>query len=72
MFEAKFAESSVFRRIIDSIKDLVKNVNIDVTPKGMSIQAIDSCHIALVFLQLKEKAFANYNCQKPLTLGISI
>lgn len=72
MFEAKFAECSVFRKIIDSIKDLVKNVNIDITSKGMSIQAIDSCHIALVFLQLREKAFASYNYHKPLTLGISI
>lgn len=72
MFEARFAESSLFRKIVDSIKDLVKNVNIDVTQKGISIQAMDSCHIALVSLQLKEKAFTNYNCQRPLTLGLAI
>ena len=41
---------SVFRKIIDSIKDLVKMVNIDVNTKGMSIQAMDSCHVALVSL----------------------
>lgn len=51
---------------------MVKNVNIDVTQKGLSIQAMDSCHIALVSLQLKEKAFASYDCQKPFTLGIAI
>ena len=51
---------------------MVKNVNIDVTPKGISIQAMDSCHIALVSLQLKEKAFSHFNCQKPLTLGLAI
>lgn len=72
MFEARLEDSTQFRKIIDSIKDLVKNVNIDVTQKGLSIQAMDSCHIALVSLQLKEKAFTNYNCQKPLTLGIAI
>ena len=54
------------------MKDLVKNVNIDVTQKGIFIQAIDSCHIALVFLQLKEKAFSSYIFHRPLTLGISI
>ena len=54
------------------MKDLVKNVNIDITQKGISIQSIDSCHIALVFLQLKEKAFVSFNCQKPFSLGITI
>jgi proliferating cell nuclear antigen len=53
MFEARLEECSNFRKIIDSIKDLVKNVNIDVTQKGLSIQAMDSCHIALVSLQLR-------------------
>ena len=72
MFEAHLDDSAHFRKIIDSIKDLVKNVNIDVTQKGLSIQAMDSCHIALVSLQLKEKAFRSYNCQKPLTLGLAI
>ena len=72
MFEARLEDSTHFRKIIDSIKDLVKNVNIDVTQKGISIQAMDSCHIALVSLQLKEKAFSNFNSQKPLTLGLAI
>lgn len=53
MFEARLEDGTIFKKIIDSIKDLVKNVNIDVTPKGISIQAMDSCHIALVSLQLK-------------------
>ena len=47
-------------------------VNIDVTSKGISIQAMDSCHVALVSLMLKEKAFSYYSCQKSLTLGLMI
>jgi proliferating cell nuclear antigen len=72
MFEARLASSSLFRKIVDSIKDLVKNVNIDVTQKGISIQAMDSCRMSLVSLQLKEKACTNFNCRKPLTLGLAI
>lgn len=72
MFEARLDDSSVFKRIIESIKDLVKMVNIDVNSKGISIQAMDSCHVALVSLSLKEKAFSYYSCQKPLTLGLMI
>lgn len=47
-------------------------VNIEVNTKGMSIQAMDSCHVALVSLVLKEKAFTHYTCHKPLTLGLTI
>ena len=32
MFEAKLAEALVLKKIIDAIKDLVTDVNIDVTP----------------------------------------
>ena len=53
MFEARLEDGSLFRKIIESLKDLVKMVNIDVTSKGLSIQAMDSCHVALVSLQLR-------------------
>lgn len=72
MFEARLEECALFRKIIDSLKELVKMVNIEVNTKGMSIQAMDSCHVALVSLVLKEKAFTHYTCHKPLTLGLTI
>ena len=34
MFEAKLAEALVLKKIIDAIKDLVTDVNIDATPQG--------------------------------------
>lgn len=34
MFEAKLAESHTFKRIVEAIKDLVNDVNLDVGPAG--------------------------------------
>ena len=34
MFEAKLTEGSIFKKIIESIKDIVADVNIDVGPTG--------------------------------------
>lgn len=34
MFEAKLAEVHVFKKIVEAIKDLVTDVNIDVSPSG--------------------------------------
>jgi len=72
MFEAKISDATNFKKLIDSIKDLVKNANIDVSPQGMSIQAMDSSHVALVSLNMKQNGFDSYRCDKSLTLGLSI
>ena len=34
MFEAKLTEGIVLKKIIDSIKDIVTDVNIDISPSG--------------------------------------
>jgi hypothetical protein len=34
MFEAKLTEGVILKKIIESIKDLVTDVNIDITPQG--------------------------------------
>lgn len=34
MFEAKLSEALVLKKIIDAIRDLVTDVNIDATPQG--------------------------------------
>jgi len=35
MFEAKLSEGVVFKKIVDSIKDIVTDVNIDISPSGI-------------------------------------
>jgi len=72
MFEAKLKEASILKKIIEAIKDLVKTVNIDATSSGISVQAMDSSHVALVCLQLNEVGFKSYRCDRNLTLGLSI
>ena len=37
MFEAILKEALLLKKIIDAIKDLVTDVNIDATPSGLSI-----------------------------------
>ena len=72
MFEAKLKEALVLKKIIDAIKDLVTDVNIDATPSGISLQAMDSSHVALVSLQLNAEGFEFYRADRAMTLGVSI
>ena len=72
MFEATLREASTLKRIVEAIKDLVTDVNIDATPQGISLQAMDSSHVALVSLTLGMQGFEKYRADRAMTLGISI
>ena len=37
MFEAKLTEGLILKKIVDSIKDIVTDVNIDISPSGKFI-----------------------------------
>jgi proliferating cell nuclear antigen len=57
MFEAKLTEGHILKRIVEAIKDLVNEINLDVTPSGISLQAMDTSHVALVSLSLSSEGF---------------
>jgi proliferating cell nuclear antigen len=48
MFEARLQEGHVLKKIVEAIKELVKSVNFDASNTGISMQAMDSSHVALV------------------------
>ena len=72
VFEAKLADGTVLKRIVDAIKDLVQDVNLDISASGISLQAMDSSHVALVQMHLDRAGFARYDIQKNTTIGLSI
>merc|ERR1712151_997879 len=52
-----------------AIKELCKDVNFDCSEKGLQVQAMDSSHVALVSLLLRESAFAEFKCDRATSLG---
>ena len=72
MFEAKLKEGILLKKLIDSIKELVTDINFDISSTGISLQAMDSSHVALVTLNLTSEGFETFRCDKPMTLGVSI
>jgi len=72
MFNARLEQGIILKKIIEAIKELVTTVNIDVSGTGLSIQAMDSSHVALVALNLKESGFQSYRALNNMTLGLNI
>ena len=71
MFEARLVQGKIFKQIIESIKDLVTDANLDCSEEEISIQSMDSSHVALVAISLNSSAFEQYRCDRPLALGIN-
>ncbi len=72
MFVSKLKEGILLKKLIDSIKELVTDINLDISAAGVSLQAMDSSHVALVTLSLTSEGFEEYRCDKQMTLGVNI
>lgn len=72
MFEAKLEQASLFKKIVEALKDLVQEVNISCSETGIGMQAMDSSHVSLCSLQLRSEAFTEYRCDRPLNLGMNL
>lgn len=72
MFLAKLKESILMKKLIEAIKDIVSEINLECTPSGINLQAMDASHVALVTVSLNYDGFEDYRCDKTISLGINV
>jgi len=72
MFEAKLANASTLKKVIDAVKDLITDASWEITEGGIALQAMDSSHVALVSLKLRTEGFEEFRCDRGMTLGINL
>ena len=71
MFEARLVTGIILKQVIDAVKDLVNDANLDCSEEEVSIQCMDSSHVSLVAVSLQAAAFDHFRCDRPLSLGIN-
>merc|ERR1712226_1045995 len=72
VFEAQLQQAVLLKKVVDAMKDLCKDVNFDCSEKGLQVQSMDSSHVALVSLLLRESAFTDFKCDRPTSLGMNV
>mmetsp|Transcript_101646 Transcript_101646/g.206525 ORF Transcript_101646/g.206525 Transcript_101646/m.206525 type:complete len:260 (+) Transcript_101646:60-839(+) len=72
VFEAQLKQALLLKKVVDAMKDLCKDVNFDCSEKGLQVQSMDSSHVALVSLLLRESAFSEFKCDRPTSLGMNV
>lgn len=72
MFEARLIQGSILKKILDALKDLITDASWEVSDAGMTLQSMDSSHVALCGLLLRKDAFDKFRCDRNISLGLSL
>lgn len=65
-------QSSAVKSVFEVLKEILNDVNIYFTSKGVSIVTLDTARSSLVDLQLSADNFEEYECPEPIIAGINI
>ncbi|KAK8812312.1 hypothetical protein WA158_007546 [Blastocystis sp. Blastoise] len=70
MFEARLIQGSLLKKLVEAMKELITDANLDCSSNGISLQAMDSSHVSLCALTLRKEGFEQYRCDKSTSLGL--
>ena len=70
--EAHLQQAVLLKKVVDAMKDLCKDVNFECSEKGIEVQSMDSSHVALVSVLLREAAFSDFKCDRAASLGMNV
>lgn len=72
MLEARLEQADILKKVVDAIKDLVQDCNFDCNDTGITLQAMDNSHVALVSMMLKAETFSPFRCDRNISLGVNL
>ena len=72
ILEIKTVQAVTFKQVIDSLKEILMDVNLEFDETGMKIVALDNTHVVMVHLKLDADRFETYKCEKKLYVGINM
>lgn len=72
MFEARLVQGSILKKVLEALKDLITEACWDVSSSGISLQSMDSSHVSLVQLTLRQDGFDSYRCDRNLAMGVNL
>jgi proliferating cell nuclear antigen len=68
----KTVQSSIIKALVEALKGILVETNIECTPEGIRIVAMDEGHTTLVRLSLHAENFDDWICPAPITIGVDI
>lgn len=70
--ELKTVQSSAFRVLIEALKEILTDANMEFDNTGMKIVAMDASHTVLVHLKLDSKNFETFQVKNKIVIGVNM
>lgn len=70
--ELKTVQSSIFRILIEALKEILPDTNIEFNSTGIRIITMDLSHTVLVHLRLDGSQFEHYHCPEKIVVGVNM
>jgi len=68
----RFSSGIVVKRLFEALRDFTRAVNLEVNSEGWKIFSYDDSNVATVTMKLSTKAFARYECGKPMRICLNV
>ena len=72
LFEIKTVQSGAFRTLIEALKEILTEANLEFDSQGIKVMAVDETHTVLVYLRLHSDRFESYYCPQKYVLGVNM
>lgn len=72
IFLLKTVQSSAIRILVEALKEILTDANIEIDQTGLKIMTMDPSHTVLVHMKLESCKFEQYICKQKTTIGISM
>jgi proliferating cell nuclear antigen len=72
LFEIKTIQAAAFRTLIEALKEILTEANLEFDSTGIKIMAMDETHTVMVYLRLYADRFNEFYCPQKYVLGINM
>ena len=72
LFEIRTVQSGAFRTLIEALKEILTEVNLEFSPSGIRIINVDETHTVLSYVRLQADRFEYYYCPSSYVLGVNM
>jgi proliferating cell nuclear antigen len=70
--EIKTVQASVFKVLVEALKELLTDTSIEFDETGMKILTTDTSHVVMVHLKLEAPKFEVYHCEGRISIGVNM
>lgn len=72
LFEIRTVQSGAFRTLIEALKEILTDANLEIDSTGIRIVDVDETHTVLTYLRLHSDRFEGFYCPAKYVLGINM